>query len=134
MTYKFRLLFLVLVAATTVSVSIGQEKEKSKEKSKKEITITGEVIDVKCYLTGMMGGRGEDHKQCAIDCAKGGLPLGILEDKTEKVYTVVPKGGMKGANDDLIQHIAGKVTLTGILVEKGDQKMLLYTKVEPAKE
>lgn len=134
MTYKFRLPLLVIVMAVIVSVSMGQDKEKAKEKSKKEITITGEVIDVKCYLTGMMGGRGEDHKQCAIDCAKGGLPLGILEDKTEKVYTVVPKGGMKGSNDDLLQYIAGKVTLTGIVVEKGDQKMLLYTKVEAAKE
>jgi hypothetical protein len=134
MTYHLRFTFLALVVLIAVSLSTGQEKEKLKEKNKKEITVTGEVIDVKCYLTGMMGGRGEDHKQCAIDCAKGGLPLGILEDKTERVYTVVPKGGMKGPNDDLVQYIARKVTLTGIMVEKGEQKMLFYTKVEASKD
>ena len=128
---KSWLLFLLTISL--VLTLSAQDKEK-KDKEKKEITITGEVIDIKCYFTGMMGGHGDDHKQCAIDCAKGGLPLGILEDKTEKVYTVVPKGGMKGANDDLVEYVAGKVTLTGMLLKKGGQELFIYTKAEPLKE
>ena len=120
-------LFLLLAAVAVLS---AQDKKEKKEV--KETTITGEIIDVKCYLTGMMGGKGEDHKECAIECLKGGLPVGILEDKTEKVYTVVPKKGMSAGNS-LAERSAQKVTLTGTLVEKGGTKLFVYTKVEEAK-
>jgi hypothetical protein len=64
---------------------------------------------------------------------KGGLPVGVLEDKTDKVYTVVPKAGMKGANEELVQYAAEKVKITGMVVNKGGQNLLVYTKVEPVK-
>ena len=99
----------------------------------KEATVTGEVIDTKCYLTGMMGGSGEEHKQCAIDCIKGGLPVGVLEKKTNKVYVVVPKAGTKSANEELVQYAAQSVKLTGTVAEKGGQKLLVYSSVELAK-
>ncbi len=107
----------------------------AQEKKSKETTIVGEVIDVKCLLTGMMGGHGVDHKQCAIDCIKGGLPMGILEDKTEKIYTIVPKKGMSGASADttLMNLISEKVILTGSFIEKGGTKLFIYTNVTAAK-
>ena len=120
------LLLFVLVTA------FSQEKQ-GKKKEAKEVTVTGEVIDVKCYIQGMMGGMGEDHKQCATDCIKGGLPVGILDEKSEKVYLVVPKAGMKGANEELLPFVAQKVKMTGTFAEKGGQKILIYTKVEEAK-
>ncbi|MBI1807946.1 MAG: hypothetical protein HYR76_12950 [Ignavibacteria bacterium] len=122
--------FAVLSIVSTLTVS-AQGKKGMKEM--KEVTITGEVIDQKCYLTGMNGARGEAHKECAISCIKGGLPIGVLEDKTEKVYTVVPKAGMKGANEELVQYAAETVKLTGMVVHKGGQNLLVYTKVEPVK-
>ncbi|MBI3766806.1 MAG: hypothetical protein HY277_09950 [Ignavibacteriales bacterium] len=122
--------FAVLSIVSTLTVS-AQGKKCMKEM--KEVTITGEVIDQKCYLTGMNGARGEAHKECAISCIKGGLPIGVLEDKTEKVYTVVPKAGMKGANEELVQYAAETVKLTGMVVHKGGQNLLVYTKVEPVK-
>ena len=123
---------LTAVLATVLFSAVAQEKVEKKEKPK-EMTITGEVIDVKCYLTGMMGGKGEEHKQCAIDCIQGGLPVGILEDKTDSVYTVVPKGGMKGGGEELLPHVAQKVKLTGTVIRKGGERMFVYTKVEGVK-
>ena len=129
--HKFSLFVIaVLSIVSTLTVS-AQGKKGMKEM--KEVTVTGEIIDQKCYLTGMNGARGEAHKECAISCIKGGLPVGVLEDKTEKVYTVVPKAGMKGANEELVQYAAEKVKLTGMVVHKGGQNLLVYTKVEPAK-
>ena len=122
---------LVVFAAGLIGLALtfnlfGQEK-----KAMKEVTITGEIIDTKCYLTGMMGGRGEEHKQCAIDCIKGGLPVGIVQDKTDKVYVLVPKSpGMKGANEELVKYAAQKVKLTGMIAEKGGEKLFVYSKVE----
>ena len=132
-------MMFILVAMLSFSIlgtSAQEKNEKKKDEKKsvpKEMTLTGEVIDVKCYLTGMMGGKGEDHKQCALDCIKGGLPVGILEEKTESVYVVVPKGGMKGANEELAPFIAQKVKLIGIMVNKGGERFFLYTKMEGVK-
>ena len=128
---KFSLIVVPLTLVFLVIAAPQDKKEKKKES--KEVTVTGEVIDVKCYLTGMMGGMGEDHKQCATDCIKGGLPVGILEQKTEKVYLVVPKAGMTGPNEELLPYVAQKVKMTGTFADKGGQKILIYSKVEQAK-
>lgn len=105
----------------------------AQEKAMKEATIKGEIIDSKCYLTGMMGGKGEEHKDCAIACIKGGLPVAILEEKTGKVYVVVPAKGQKGANEALVQYAAETVTLKGMFIEKGGTKLFAYNSVEAAK-
>ena len=126
------MLFVILLCAG-VSVSAFAQQKKPKKDGAKDTVITGEIVDVKCYLTGMMGGRGEDHKQCAVDCINGGLPVGILDSRTERVYIVVPKKGMEGANKTLVQYAAQKVKLTGAVVEKGGSRLFIYTNVEEAK-
>ena len=40
-----------------------------------EVTITGTVIDLNCYVAG--GAMGASHKGCAEACAKAGVQLGI---------------------------------------------------------
>ncbi|MBI3587258.1 MAG: hypothetical protein HY088_09035 [Ignavibacteriales bacterium] len=122
-------LFLALaIVGLTLAGSLGAQ-----EKAMKEATIKGEIIDTKCYLTGMMGGRGEEHKDCAIACIKGGLPVGILEEKTGKVYVVVPAKGQKGANEALVQYAAETLTLKGMFIEKGGTKVFAYNSIESAK-
>lgn len=122
-------LFLALaVVGLTIVGSLAAQ-----EKAMKEATVKGEIIDSKCYLTGMMGGKGEEHKDCAIACIKGGLPVAILEEKTGKVYVVVPAKGQKGANETLVQYAAETVTLKGMFVEKGGTKVFAYNSVETAK-
>jgi hypothetical protein len=124
---------IILSVLSFVIAAEGAQEKQSKKKETKEVTVTGEVIDVKCYIQGMMGGMGEDHKQCAIDCIKGGLPVGILDEQSQKVFVVAPKAGMKGANEELLPFVAQKVKMTGTVVEKGGQKILIYSKVEGVK-
>lgn len=97
----------------------------------KQITIVGEVVESQCYITGLNGpGKGVSHKECALRCAKGGIPLSILEDKTGTLYLAgQSKKAMAGANELLIPYIAEKVKVTGRLFEKGGMKMLLISKV-----
>ncbi|MBI3194182.1 MAG: hypothetical protein HYZ34_06925 [Ignavibacteriae bacterium] len=131
---QLRLLITVVLLFAVALITNAQSKKVNGEKNEmKEVTLTGEIIDQKCYTTGMMGGKGEDHKECAISCIKGGLPVGLLEDKTEKVYTVVPKAGMKGANEELAKYAAQKVKLTGMAATKGGQSLFIYTKIEEIK-
>jgi len=115
----------ILITALFTATVVAQDK-----KEMKEITVTGEVIDTKCYLTGMMGGRGEEHEDCAIACIKGGLPPGIVEDKTGTVYILAPEKGTKGGNESLVKYAAKTVTVKGKVVEKGGSKILLYTSLQ----
>ncbi len=52
------------------------------------VEITGEVIDSWCYLSEIMYPEGTAHHQCAIWCAAGGIPVGILADDG-RVYIVL---------------------------------------------
>jgi hypothetical protein len=48
-------------------------------------TITGEVIDSFCYAK--IGIRGPAHAECGIKCARKGVPVALLEEKTRsRIY------------------------------------------------
>jgi len=85
-------------------------------------SITGEIIDTFCYAA--MGAKGESHRQCAIDCAKAGIPLGILEDKTDKVYVLLPPKDKEPVPPALIDKCARKVTITGQVYSVGGSQFL----------
>lgn len=128
-SFLFTLTFLA--ALIVVDSALAQSsKNAASKKDGGEISVTGEVIDTKCYITGMMGGKGAEHEDCAIACIKGGLPVGILEEKTGKVYILAPEKGTKGANESLLPYAAKTVTVKGKIMEKGGSKVLLYSSVE----
>ncbi len=105
----------------------------AQDKRKQEIRVKGEVIDTKCYISGGMGNAsGQEHKECALLCAKAGVPLGILEEKTGTVYFASKLKGMAGANEMLLPFVGEKVIVTGRIVEKGGAKMLMIDMVEKA--
>ena len=81
------------------------------------VTIKGELVDSLCYVG--MGAKGAGHKQCAIDCAKAGIPVSILEDGTGKLYTVLPSKDKTGLPENVINKMGDKVTLKGDLYENG---------------
>jgi hypothetical protein len=75
-----------------------------------ERTITGQVIDVNCYVG--MGASGAGHKACAEACAKAGVQLAILgTDGT--IYAAVSSKPMDAQNTKLLPHAEGKVKVTG---------------------
>ena len=94
----------------------------------KEVTIKGELEDSLCYVA--MASKGSGHKQCAIDCAKAGIPVSIVEDGTGKVYTVLPKEDKTGYPASVISKMGDKVTLKGDLYETGGNKYVAVESVE----
>jgi hypothetical protein len=100
------------------------------------ITLIGEVIDVWCYTSEIMGeGKGEKHKTCALACGGGGMPLGILEDKTGQVYVACKSNkAFKGCNEILLPYVAQRVKVTGYVARKGGCQALRIEKVELAKK
>ena len=125
----YRLLIIALAIFTFSGFALAQQNGK-------QITIVGEVVESQCYITGLNGpGRGAAHRECALSCAKGGIPLSILEEKTGKLYLAgQTKKAMAGANELLMPYVAEKVKVTGRIFEKGGMKMLLISKVSKVGE
>lgn len=82
------------------------------------ITVRGEAIDTWCYYSGVMGGadavQGTAHHTCALWCAAGGIPVGLLaEDGT--VYMVLKLEGDDAAagGDRLLTIASHEITARG---------------------
>ena len=94
------------------------------------VKVTGEVIDSWCYLTEIMYPEGTAHHQCAIWCAAGGIPVGILADDGQ-VYVVLKLEGdaTSNANPRLLELQSHKVSVEGDVYERDGIKYLLVDKV-----
>lgn len=86
-----------------------------------DMTVKGEVVDVACSTSKKEAGRGEAHAACAMSCAKGGQPVGILT--ADAVYTVT---GDYAANKNakLLDFVAKNVIVTGEVTEKDGVKSI----------
>ena len=93
-------------------------------------TVTGEILDMKCYMTS--GAHGENHKDCAVTCIKGGAPMGILVDDG-KVFLLIEGKNDSGAFEEAKKHAGETVTVTGTLSEKNGVQALIVTEVKPKK-
>ncbi len=100
----------------------------------KRVQITGEVIDTWCYFSGVMGGPdavvGSAHHTCALWCAAGGIPVGVLaEDGT--VYMVVKwDGGADVTTSDTLLTVQSHlITADGVHFERDGVNYLLVEEV-----
>ena len=98
-----RAIFVACALMTMVTVGLFADEEKAGEK---QTTLEGRLIDLSCYAMGMGG---EKHSKCALLCAEKGLPVGVLEAKTGKVFTVLlPSPGLATYVEQSVR-ITGKV-------------------------
>jgi hypothetical protein len=93
------------------------------------VTVKGEVIDTYCYA--LMGAKGEGHRQCAIDCFKAGIPAGLLENGTNKVYVLLPnkdKGSLP--QSAIIEKMGRQASITGKVYTSGGSNFLTVDSVK----
>ena len=117
--------------ALMMMICISQVFSQTKKTQDKETTVKGEVVDVSCYLAHGKGGTGDDHKSCAEACAQHGGPLGILTSDGKLYVSVMPDDHKSGPNQILMDHIAQKVSATGMVRAKNGVRGIMITKVEP---
>ena len=98
-------------------------------KVSKTVTVSGTVVDTGCYLSHET--KGGQHVTCATACAKAGVPLAIVDEKTGTVYLPVA-ADHKNQNTRLMPFIEKKVKATGTLVDKGGMKGIILKTVEAA--
>ena len=117
---KIGLLWMVL-GSTLGSSALAAAHEGDEGPSQ---TITGEVVDLACYLG--HGAAGPGHKECAEKCIRQGLPVGIKSKDT--LYVAI--GSEHGpANDQLASLAAKQVTAEGTVTERDGVHLIAIKKV-----
>ncbi|MEO8603884.1 MAG: hypothetical protein ABI629_15015 [bacterium] len=91
-------------------------------------TVTGEIVDTFCYSA--MGAKGASHRQCAIDCAKKGIPLALLENGTNKIYVLLPNKDKTALPDEVTKKIAEQVSITGNVHATGESNFLTVESIK----
>ncbi|MDZ7262047.1 MAG: hypothetical protein ONB05_08080 [candidate division KSB1 bacterium] len=111
--------------------SEGQSQQHKHEVPEGEVSIIGEVICPVCFLR--HDSRGKDHKECALTCAKAGITLAILEEKTGDIYLAFPTDH-DNPNEKVLDYLTEKVKVTGKLYAKGGLKGLEVKTIEKVKK
>ena len=94
-----------------------------------EQTLTGEVVDVFCYLSHGAEGLGKGHAGCAKKCIKGGLPVAI---KVGDQLYLASMADHTAANAQLADLAAKQVTVRGQVMERDGQHLIAISHVEAA--
>ncbi len=112
----------LLAAATMLAVSGAQAAQR--------VEVTGEVIDSWCYLTEIMYPEGSAHHQCALWCAAGGIPVGILaDDGTVYIVLKLEDDATSVANPAIMEILSHRVRIEGDLYPRDGINYLVIHRV-----
>ncbi|OGR74628.1 MAG: hypothetical protein A2X40_01440 [Elusimicrobia bacterium GWC2_65_9] len=90
-------------------------------------TISGEVLDMACYMG--HEGKGKKHAKCAAACVAGGAPLGVLT-KEGKIYLVVGDHANEKPYVEAKALVGGDAKLTGTVFTRGGLTAIVVSKAE----
>ncbi len=76
----------------------------------KKVTLTGNVVDLSCYLGS--GAHGASHASCAKACLLKGQPFGI-QTSDGNIVTILGNGPGASYADKIAPFVEQKVTVTG---------------------
>jgi len=100
----------------------------------KSVEIKGEVIDTWCFFSGVMGGEdavvGTAHHTCALWCAAGGIPVGVLTEDGD-VYMVLKYEGedIMKPSDNIMEVQSDTITAKGLHYVRDGVNYLVVEKV-----
>lgn len=93
---------------------------------KSQVSLTGEVLDAKCFFGVMKPGHGKPHRSCAARCISGGIPpvLAVADPSGEQHYYLITGPENKPVNTSLVPLVAQLVTIKGALYQYHDWEVL----------
>ncbi|WP_146055976.1 type II toxin-antitoxin system HipA family toxin [Bosea psychrotolerans] len=96
----------------------------------RRVTVTGEISDTWCTVSGLMFAKGTAHHQCAVWCALGGIPVSIRDAKGE-LYLILKIGDDEdsAANPRIARMATHEVAVDGELLERDGVKYLLVDRI-----
>src|SRR6266481_5691246 len=100
---------ILISASVTALLMKWSERRNRPVVGAQEILVTGEVLDMTCYIAYNL--TGPDHAECARVCIGKGLPVGI-KAQDGKVYLLTGEPG-HSVNAELADYAAKIVTIKG---------------------
>lgn len=110
--------FITALAFSPLAFAEEHEHGKEKLDATATKTVTGEVVDMMCFVD--HNATGDKHAACAAKCIKGGGPVGISSEG--KTYLIV--GEHKPMNDELAEYAGKTITVKGKLAEREGVSMI----------
>ena len=119
--YRLPVLFGLgaMLATGIAGLGIAADTQKS---------VTGNLEDTFCY--NVVGAQGAGHAQCALKCAQKGIPVGLVEKGTEKMYILLPPKNEQAMPEDVLKNMEKEVTVTGKSYSKGGVEFLTVDSVK----
>ena len=110
---------IVLAGIFNTAVPMAQPKGE-------RVTVTGEVVEMWCYLEA--GDRGAAKKACATACAKAWNPIALVDD-TGQLFVLAGLKSHQPAQELLLGRMSERVTITGTLVKNPNVQMIYIDSV-----
>ena len=118
------------MAAGAIALSAVATAPASAASESQRVTVTGEVIDSWCYLSEIMWAEGSAHHRCAVWCARGGVPVGILGEDEEVYILLMMENDSNVIGNKAVFRIQTKeVVVTGDLYERDSVKYLAVNEI-----
>jgi len=90
------------------------------------VTLSGEIVDSKCYFGVMNPGNGKVHRDCAVRCISGGIPPAfIVKDAAGQTKTLLLAGADgRQLDNEVLDFVAEPLTISGQLTKSGETYIL----------
>ncbi|HET8891701.1 MAG TPA: hypothetical protein VFQ41_22580 [Candidatus Angelobacter sp.] len=90
------------------------------------LTLTGEIVDSKCYLGVMNPGNGKVHRDCAARCVSGGVPAALVTStKGQPGAVFLLQSAIGKLPQNIVEHAGEQLSLSGEGLAVGDQRFLI---------
>jgi hypothetical protein len=86
-----------------------------------EVTLTGEIVDSKCYLGVMNPGRTKVHRDCAARCISGGIPPAFV---TADGFYLLVGGDGRSVRHEVLDWVGETIEVTGTVQRSGETLIL----------
>lgn len=131
--YRREGMMIEVVPNTFTVTSPQSEKSLSYDEDVRSVTLTGEIVDTKCFLGVMNPGRGKVHRDCAARCISGGLPPALLvqtANSSELFLLIAPDGGPINPKQ-ILQYVGEPVRVVGSLIIQRDSHAVRVRDLQP---
>ena len=115
----------------TTDKAAATPEQKAVLKKGRATTVTGEVVEVSCFL--QLGKRGEKHIPCGTKCIQNGQPIGVVDDKGT-LFVLFPEAhdprrdGQVDLKATFLPLLAKRVTVSGMVEDhKGTRALYVDT-------
>jgi hypothetical protein len=116
---------MVEVTPGSITVLNAAPEDQETTRDLGAVTLSGEIVDSKCYLGVMNPGQGKVHRDCAARCLSGGIPPIFVTTYGQKLLLVGLDGHALG-HDALREFVAEPIQIQGELLQTGSTPLLKF--------